>query len=583
MPLSVSTKTLVPNNQPYPPDVGTAPRSLRNAKRTVAPQAAVAFEDTAQALEYIQSNVDSINKQLRQNKPAVTDILVVDAAGRTVAAIGTFIFPGSGVPATNYFSEIHVGDPLLTGDPNQSLFNAADGRVTIGQNGWIDVLDPFGADAAWIGTQFDTSSVTGAANNGSGLIRLTIVGHTLSTGDQVIVQNVGGVDNATGLRTVTKIDANHIDLQNTVFVGPYTSGGTVTRLLHITNAVNDAGLIKITTAVPHLYESGDKVNITPISGVPNATGQWIVIVTSSTSFDLVGSTFAGAYVSGGTCIRYFGGMLAQTIAIGPSFANYNLREFADGTLRIRNASIEIFGTGASIIIDPMAGSITITQTGGGIQTVIQDGFIQQQYVDSGGVVDLTNSADLIEPGLWQMFAVGLTTFALSRVIDINGYTAATGNGPLLSLAQYRGIPTAATATQSGDIEGGVVTFGYDGVGESQNAGGIEFVATQAHTIAAHGTKCIIEVTANGNTSPSTGLTVDQDSTLLPGGDVNLPSGKVYKVNGTKVLGARQIGWSLPTNTLSRATFDTTTVTLPQLAARVGALLTDLFTQGEIGV
>jgi hypothetical protein len=49
----------------------------------------------------------------------------------------------------------------------------------------------------------------------------------------------------------------------------------------------------------------------------------------------------------------------------------------------------------------------------------------------------------------------------------------------------------------------------------------------------------------------------------------------YKSNGTKVVGARQTGWSAPTGTASRATFDTTSVSVEQLAQRVYALLQDL--------
>lgn len=62
-----------------------------------------------------------------------------------------------------------------------------------------------------------------------------------------------------------------------------------------------------------------------------------------------------------------------------------------------------------------------------------------------------------------------------------------------------------------------------------------------------------------------------------------PSAAAYKVSNVQVVAARQTGWGAPTNTLTRTTFDTTTVTLPQLAARVGALITDLMTHGLIGV
>lgn len=49
----------------------------------------------------------------------------------------------------------------------------------------------------------------------------------------------------------------------------------------------------------------------------------------------------------------------------------------------------------------------------------------------------------------------------------------------------------------------------------------------------------------------------------------------YKVNAVKVVGPRKTGWGAPTGTATRTTFDTATVTLPQLAERVKALLDDL--------
>jgi hypothetical protein len=56
----------------------------------------------------------------------------------------------------------------------------------------------------------------------------------------------------------------------------------------------------------------------------------------------------------------------------------------------------------------------------------------------------------------------------------------------------------------------------------------------------------------------------------------------YFVNDTQIAGPRRTGWAAPTNLKLRTTFDTTTVTLPDLAARVGALLDDLLAHGLIG-
>jgi hypothetical protein len=70
-------------------------------------------------------------------------------------------------------------------------------------------------------------TITGAANNASGLIRLTVATATLSTGQYLSVSGVKGTLEANGDWTATVIDATHIDLQGSTFANAYVSGGIV--------------------------------------------------------------------------------------------------------------------------------------------------------------------------------------------------------------------------------------------------------------------------------------------------------------------------------------------------------------------
>ena len=76
------------------------------------------------------------------------------------------------------------------------------------------------------------TAVSGAANNGSGLIRLA-VGSTagLSTGQQIAVTGVNGTTEANGTWTINVIDATHIDLVGSTFTNAYTSGGSAVSAL----------------------------------------------------------------------------------------------------------------------------------------------------------------------------------------------------------------------------------------------------------------------------------------------------------------------------------------------------------------
>lgn len=74
--------------------------------------------------------------------------------------------------------------------------------------------------------------ISGAANNGVGLIRLTVASTaTLTTGDVRTVSGVGGTTEANGTWTLTVIDATHVDLQGSAFVNAYTSGGVIAGFL----------------------------------------------------------------------------------------------------------------------------------------------------------------------------------------------------------------------------------------------------------------------------------------------------------------------------------------------------------------
>jgi hypothetical protein len=87
-----------------------------------------------------------------------------------------------------------------------------------------------------------TTTVTGAANNGSGLIRL----HVASSGafainEQIDVSGVLGTTEANGTWTIAGIpDSTHIDLAGSTFTHAYSSGGVVTLLaqdlpIHLSN------------------------------------------------------------------------------------------------------------------------------------------------------------------------------------------------------------------------------------------------------------------------------------------------------------------------------------------------------------
>lgn len=88
------------------------------------------------------------------------------------------------------------------------------------------VTQPHWAMFANLATLGAAVTITGAANNGSGLIRLTASAHGYTTGQRVLIYGVVGTTEANGLWTITNISSSTFDLQSSTFTNTWTSGGT---------------------------------------------------------------------------------------------------------------------------------------------------------------------------------------------------------------------------------------------------------------------------------------------------------------------------------------------------------------------
>jgi hypothetical protein len=274
----------------------------------------------------------------------------------------------------------------------------------------------------------------------------------------------------------------------------------------------------VVTINGHGYVNGDTVVVAGATGNTAINGYRIVQGITANTFTLtdmdgVAINGNGVYAGGGTATRYYGGGLFQTIAIGESFANYKLRAFADGSLKILNAEMTLTSvsgtTTKTIVIDPDPVGITVQSVDtviGGLRTELEDGTITFTSLDTSGAVDFVIGG-YMQAGYYQSVSV-LSSVATSRMVELYGFTGATVYGPLLALRQARGSFLVPTATQSGDTLGGVVGYGNDGAAETNYAAGLRAVASEIHAGAAHGAELVLEVTPNGATSPVTAVTID---------------------------------------------------------------------------
>lgn len=130
------------------------------------------------------------------------------------------------------------------------------------------------------GLILNPQAVTGAANNGGGLIRLQLASAAgLYTGNVMTVSGVAGCTEANGTWTISNVNV----------------------ALSVTGAAdNGNGGIRLTVSSTARLIPGGQVTVAGVTGTVEANGTWRAQIVDATHVDLQGSTFATAWVSGGT-------------------------------------------------------------------------------------------------------------------------------------------------------------------------------------------------------------------------------------------------------------------------------------------
>lgn len=129
----------------------------------------------------------------------------------------------------------------------------------------------FGAGPAYV------ANVTGAANNGSGAIRLQVTATSgLMNGNRITVSGVSGTVEANGNWPIQVIDGTHVDLLGSAFANAYTSGGTANantgRMRVFTN-----GAAVLNASVSITAISNANPGVAAYSGTDPNPGDWVFI------------------------------------------------------------------------------------------------------------------------------------------------------------------------------------------------------------------------------------------------------------------------------------------------------------------
>jgi hypothetical protein len=170
-------------------------------------------------------------------------VVIYDNAGTAVkkATVGAIGAAGSVASIGGATGAITLADSLAITGTALGTTQTQHGACEFVNNGTANVmlLVPYDGNgclaydsinSAWKMLKIpDAVTITGAANNGSGLIRIT---HSVSSrpfvsNQWVYIYGVGGTTEANETWAITVIDSTHFDLQSSAFTNAYTSGGTI--------------------------------------------------------------------------------------------------------------------------------------------------------------------------------------------------------------------------------------------------------------------------------------------------------------------------------------------------------------------
>lgn len=175
----------------------------------------------------------------------------------------------------------------------------------------------------------------------------------------------------------------------------------------------------------------------------------------------------------------------------------------------------------------------------------------------------------------------------------NGVVSLYGGGvigfaALRPVPEYRGLaarrsasePYTYAAIQSTDTLMRLSGRGtYDATGAYSEQAAIAATANQDWTTTAKGSRITVSVTPDGSTTLTQALVIHNDNRLEIEGTLDHDGSQVGFYGNTPVS---RPTYGAPTGTPTRTTFDTSTVTLSQLAERVKALVDDLRSVGLLG-
>ena len=452
------------------------------------------------------------------------------------------------------------------------------------------------------------SAVTGkpATLDGFGITGGTITGDLVSTSATASTSTTTGAIRAASLGITGAIFANTVSANsyNLISVGRGAGGVSSNTVVGVNSLLaNTTGANLTAVGVNSLLANTTGANLTAVgvnSLLANTTGNSLTAVgldslrvnTSGSNLTAVGVGSLQNNTTGNSSTAVGVGALFSN-ATGSSLVGFGVgagRFIADGVTDLTASSNSCF-IGASTKGTQNATNENVfgfNATGSGSNTVtIGDSAITNTYLRGVISTNSTTTSTSTTTGAICAASLGITGAIFAG--SLNGNRLYISHTSTENLSANPNWPSGTlkledkSAFDSGMGPSIIFHKKRDSLGNESVAAGITavgvasseklqfYVGSAANLGLA---KMTIQVDGNvgiGTVSPSQKLDID--------GSAKATS---FVVGTNQVVSSRKSGWVAPTGTPTRTTFATSTVTLPQLAERVKALIDDLTTHGLIG-
>ncbi len=268
------------------------------------------------------------------------------------------------------------------------------------------------------------ATVSGAANNGAGKVRLTVNSTANMLDNQTwFFASIGGTTEANGTHRIDVVDATHVDLPDVVFATPYTAGGYGTVPATIKDLSVHFDIENQVSANGHPLFSTSKVDVAGVADTVTRGYEVSNISLSGRSTDFVNSFSTPAF-------RIFSDASQGTWG-GETINNFAIRNFVlSGSAALAHVAVPNAGNTVNlenIVSTGATWTLSGTASGFNIMNVAATGVTDRNTVQPA-TASANQFANAIDGN-------GLITFAQPTIAGIAGLGA--------NVASWLGTPSSA--------------------------------------------------------------------------------------------------------------------------------------------